>query len=212
MTGCEGYRDAVSARIDGEDMGMADEALARHLADCGACRAFETAALAVTRRARLHAAEPVPDLTPAILASAPTLAAGPPTYGAPPTPAVIRFTLAMVAATQAFSALPALTGNDSGATLHVAHEQGAWGIALAAALAFAAWRPSRGAALVPLLGVFVVVMGALTTADVIGGRVAPSAELPHVIAALGLVLLWFETHPPAALVAAAPAPESRLAA
>lgn len=206
MFGCEDYREAISARIDGEDGGVAEGTLARHLADCSACRAFETAALAATRRARLRPAEAVPDLTGPILAgitASPRLA---------PTPSVVRLTLALVAAAQAVGAIPALVGNDSGATLHVAHEQGAWGLALAAALALAAWRPARATALLPFLAVFVVTMSALTLADVVGGRVAPTAELPHLMAALGLVLLWLETHPPAALVPAARAPEPRLAA
>jgi predicted anti-sigma-YlaC factor YlaD len=206
MVGCDGYREAVSARIDGEQAGVADDDLARHLAECGGCRSFETAALSATRRARLRPAEPVPDLTGAILA---TIAASRPVA---PTPSVIRVTLGLIAAAQACSALPALVGNDSGATLHIAHEQGAWALALAAALAFAAWRPSAAAALVPFLGVFVVTMAALTLADVAGGRVAPTAELPHLLAALGLVLLWLETHPPAGLAHTVPAPATPLAA
>jgi predicted anti-sigma-YlaC factor YlaD len=206
MVGCEGYRDAISARIDGEDPGMAEGVLARHLADCGPCRSYERAALAATRRARLRAAEPVPDLSVAILGA---IAA---TRRAVPTPPVIRLTLALVAVAQACSAVPALAGNDSGATLHIAHEQAAWGIALAAGLAFAAWRPARAGALLPFLVVFVSTMASLTLADVAAGRVAPAAELPHAMAALGLVLLWLETHPPAGLAATAPAPEARLAA
>ena len=206
MVGCETYCEAISARIDGEDPGIAEDALARHVADCRACRSFETAALAATRRARLRPAEPVPDLTAPILA---TISA---VRRPVATPSVIRLTLALVAAAQACSAIPALVGNDSGATLHIAHEQGAWALALAAGLAFAAWRPARGAALLPFLAVFVATMAALTLADVIGGRVAPTAELPHVMAAFGLVVLWLETHPPAALAPTAPADSPRLAA
>ncbi|HVM67422.1 MAG TPA: zf-HC2 domain-containing protein [Acidimicrobiales bacterium] len=206
MLGCEGYREAISARIDGEDPGLAAEPLARHLADCAGCRAFETDALGATRRARLRSAEPVPDLTGAIMTA--ISASRRPL----PTPFVIRLTLALVAAAQACSAIPALVGNDSGATLHIAHEQGAWGLALAAGLAFAAWRPARAGALLPFLAVFVATMAALTLVDVVTGRVAPTAEVPHLMAAIGLALLWLEMHPPAALVTTAPLPEARLAA
>ncbi len=206
MVGCETYREAISARIDGEDGGVAEDALARHLAECSACRGFETAALAATRRARLRPAEPVPDLTGPILAGISA------SRRLAPAPSVIRLTLALVAAAQACSVMPALLGNDSGATLHIAHEQGAWGVALAAALAFAAWRPARAAALLPFLAALVATMAALTLADVVSGRVAPAAELPHLMAAFGLVLLWLEAHPPAAFAAAAPASAPRLAA
>ena len=69
-----------------------------------------------------------------------------------------------------------------------------------------------GGALLPFLGVFIVTMATLTTLDVAAGRVAPTAELPHLMAALGLVLLWLETHPPAGLAVSEPAPAARLAA
>ena len=111
-------------------------------------------------------------------------------------PAVIRITLALIAAAQVLIAIPALTGNDMGATLHVAHEAGAWSLALAAGLAMAAWRPACAAALLPFLAVFVVSLAALTVGDIATGRVAPSAELPHLMAGFGLLLLWLESHPP----------------
>jgi predicted anti-sigma-YlaC factor YlaD len=124
-------------------------------------------------------------------------------------PVVIRLTLALIALSQILIAVPALAGNDLGAPMHVAHEQGAWGLAMAAALGLAAWRPSRAAALLPLLSVFVACLFVLTIGDVVAGRVAPSAELPHLMAGVGLALLWLESHPPAGLsttVRPAPAP------
>jgi len=210
--GCGTYRDAISARIDGESGGVADEALAVHLAACTACRTWESAALAATRRARVRAADPVPDLSAAILAAmrAEAMRAeatrARPTAAAAGVPSVIRLALALVAAAQVLVAAPALVGNDLGASLHVAHEQGSWGLALAAALALAAWRPGRAAALLPFLGVFVASMSVLTLGDVLSGRVAPSAELPHLMVAFGLVLAWLEAHPPAGLAVPAPAP------
>jgi len=131
-------------------------------------------------------------------------------------PVVIRLSLALTAVAQLIVAVPALTGNDRGATIHIAHEQAAWGIALAVALAVAAWRPSRAAALVPFLVVFVACLSALTISDIAAGRVAPSAELPHLMAGIGLALLWLECHPPLGLGMAnrpTPArPRDRLAA
>jgi predicted anti-sigma-YlaC factor YlaD len=50
---CYRAREAISARIDGEDPGVADDALQAHLADCPGCRAWQQRAHAVTRRARL---------------------------------------------------------------------------------------------------------------------------------------------------------------
>jgi predicted anti-sigma-YlaC factor YlaD len=219
MVDCERYREAISARIDGEDPVMAEVVLARHLVDCATCLAWESESLRATRVARLRPAEAVPDLTGSIMAA---IAAEP--RGARPVtarseddaPVVIRITVALVAFAQVLIAAPALVGNDLGATVHIAHEQGAWGLALAAAFGLAAWRPARASAVLPLLSVFVAAMSVLTLSDVLSGRVAPSAELPHLMAAVGLMLLWLETHPPAGLTLAsrpAPAPpRQRIAA
>jgi predicted anti-sigma-YlaC factor YlaD len=203
---CAHCREAISARIDGEPSGTTEAELGRHLAGCAECRRWERAAVAATRAVRLHRAEAVPDLTAGIVRA---VAAKPLRPVA--TPAVIRVTLALVAVAQLFIAAPALVGRDLGATVHVAHEQGAWGLALAAALALAAWRPARATALLPFLAVFVVSMGVLSLSDVAAGRVTPGAELPHLMAAVGLALLWREAHPPAGL-AVGGAPPRRWAA
>jgi predicted anti-sigma-YlaC factor YlaD len=57
--------------------------------------------------------------------------------------------------------------------------------------------------MIPVLAVFVVCLGVMTSMDVAAGRVAPSAELPHLMAAVGLVLVWLEAHPPPGLRASA---------
>ena len=50
---CDRFREAISARIDGEDPGLPDGALDAHLEACADCRAWQQRAHAVTRRARL---------------------------------------------------------------------------------------------------------------------------------------------------------------
>jgi predicted anti-sigma-YlaC factor YlaD len=188
--------------------------LARHLKTCSSCREWRERVVLLTRTSRLRSADTVPDLTEPILASivsnrrpmAPDRSV-PWLWERSSVPAVVRLTLLLVAASQSLVALPALFGNDLGATIHVAHEQGAWGLALAAGLAFAAARPSRAAAMGPVLTVFVVFLGVMTGLDIAAGRVAPSAEVPHLMAAFGLVLLWLESHPPSGLRAGGwPAP------
>ena len=208
---CERCREAISARIDGEPSVAGQGELRRHLAGCAECRRWEQAAIGVTRAIRLHPAEAVPDLTPGILRAVAADPRRPVTAATVATPNVIRVTLALVAVAQLFIAAPALVARDLGATVHVAHEQGAWGLALAAALALAAWRPSRAGALQPFLAVFVVAMGVLSLSDVAAGRVTPGAELPHLMSAVGLALLWLEAHPPAGL-AVGSRPPRRLAA
>ena len=68
---CDRFREAISARIDGEDPGLPDAAIEAHLAGCAACRAWQQRAHAVTRRARLGGSFLDHDLTPLVLAAAP---------------------------------------------------------------------------------------------------------------------------------------------
>jgi predicted anti-sigma-YlaC factor YlaD len=265
---CDRYREALSAQLDGEDLGMPAPALEDHLRGCRGCRTWAERAVAATRALRLRTADPVPDLTASILAAIadrPTTAApaaarartwlaglaapvrpqggarspagarspgGAGAAGAAwslgaarrtgearrrdepvgEAPSLIRLALFLVAAAQVVIALPALFGDDLGATIHVAHEQGAWGLALAAGMAFGAWRPTRATAMLPVLSVFVACLGLMTALDISAGRVAPSAEAPHLMAAFGLVLLWLESHPPLAMrtgPASAPRPADR---
>src|SRR3954469_16496276 len=67
---CRQCREAVSARLDGEDppsgAGGAQRAEV-HLTTCSACRAFVDDAARITRLARIRSAEEVVDLMPALL-------------------------------------------------------------------------------------------------------------------------------------------------
>jgi len=160
----------------------------------------------MTRVLRVYPAPALPDLTVSVLAA---IAAERDEFAAAvlpsaavrerTAPGVIRLTLALVAAAQVLIAAPALLGNDLGAPVHVAHEQGAWGLALAVGFAFAAWQPLKAGALIPILAAFVACMAVLGFADVGAGRAAPAGELPHVMSVLGLSLLWLEAHPPTGL-------------
>ncbi len=182
---CDMAREALSARLDGEAVSF--EGVHEHLAACAACRAWEARAVALTRTMRIAPAESVPDLTGPILAK----------IEAASHRKVIQLVLGIVAVAQALAAVPAVAGNELGATVHVAHEQAAWGLALAAALGFAAWKPARAAAVLPILTVFVLCLALMTGIDVAAGRVSLVAEAPHTMTVFGLALLWLELHPPA---------------
>lgn len=68
---CVPFREAISARLDAEPLGMPGSELDSHLSTCAACSAWAADAARVTRRARLSAAPPVPDLTATVLAALP---------------------------------------------------------------------------------------------------------------------------------------------
>jgi hypothetical protein len=73
---CVRFREAISARIDGEDPGLPDGAPDVHLGVCAGCRAWQERAHAVTRRARLGVSSLDHDLTSLVLAAVPARATG----------------------------------------------------------------------------------------------------------------------------------------
>jgi predicted anti-sigma-YlaC factor YlaD len=183
--GCDQYREALSAELDGEATGVPEEALAGHLGDCPACREWFGRAARITRLARVATAVPVPDLVPAVLAALPAPGAGRRRLFA-----AARAALVAVALLQALLAWSgALTGQDDMVSGHVAREVGAWNLALAVAFLAAATRPRTADALVAPVGVFVAVLSISAISDAFAGDLALGRLLGHLLVGSGLALL-----------------------
>jgi len=182
---CARYREAVSARLDGEPLGLSAAALDGHLAACPDCAAWAETAAAVTRRARMDV-RPVPDLSEEIVADI-----------ALPTRRVLRrrrglrIALALVGLAQLGVGIPAVAGHAIGMVMsaHGAHEAAAWNLAIGAAFVAVASLPRRAAGLIPLLATFLVVLGVLSVRDFAAGYVGAGRLLTHGVALLGLLLL-----------------------
>ena len=181
---CSQCHDAVSARFDGEEPGVPDHLVDRHLARCAACRRWAADLFRLGPALRVTPAEPVPDLTAPILARA---AADRRRAAASPGPA--RVALALVGLAQVVLALPGLLGDASGASVHVAREHGAWELALAAGLLVAAFRPARTTGLVPVLAVLTATLLGSTALDVVAGHTTVVAESGHLLPLTGLAML-----------------------
>src|SRR5205823_2901956 len=117
---------------------MPPAAIDAHLAACPACATWYEAAVRVTRLIRLSPAAPVPDLSTRILA-----AAGPVRPPRRRALWLLRVALALLGLVQLALAVPAVVLGLDGLhpPMHVAHESGAWNVALAAAFLAAAVRP-----------------------------------------------------------------------
>jgi predicted anti-sigma-YlaC factor YlaD len=76
-----------------------------------------------------------------------------------------------------------------GAVGHVSREGAAWSGALAVAFGWAALRPARVAGLVPAIGAFMVVTGAVSVSDLFAGHAEPAREAVHLLPLAGLILL-----------------------
>jgi predicted anti-sigma-YlaC factor YlaD len=189
---CTPYREALSARLDGESSGVPAAELDEHLAGCTGCAGWARQAELVTRRARLAPAPPVPDLTVAVLAALPrelpgTAAAARARLAA----TALRLALLAVGVTQAVIAWPALaTGTAAmSAPVHMAHETGAWNLGIAAALLAVAAAPRLAAGALPFLGTFAALLTALTVADLRAGHVHADRAVVHLLVLLGVALV-----------------------
>lgn len=193
---CDTAREALSARIDGEEEGGRVAALDGHLRSCAACRVWEDRGRQALRATRVHLAEPVPDLTAAILAAAPSLTPRPRRAAADAEVLVLRLGLVMMAALQVIVALPELlvgTGGDAGVA-HVLREQGAWQFGLAAGFLYAAFRPATGYALLPFVSVLAFVLTVTTVVDLVAGRTNALDEVAHLLPLAGAAVLWVGRH------------------
>lgn len=181
---CNSYRDLISARLDDELTALESEALDAHLPHCAGCRNFATEAAQLVPMVRVRAADSVPDLVAPILA-----AARPPRRDNVREAA--RLMLAWVAVVELAFALPALVlGDSSGATSHVARHLGSFDVAIAAGLLYAALRPQRAAALIPVALVLTGCVVATATFDLTDGATSSGLEAHHLVDLVGFALLW----------------------
>ncbi len=189
---CAPVREAASARLDGEPLGMPAADLDRHLVACPGCAAWAEAAGQVTRRARLAPAPAVPDLTAAVLAALPQSLPG--AAAAARTRLVqsaLRLALLTAGVAQAGLAWPALAGGSAAmsAPVHVAHETGAWNLAVAAAFVAVAALPRLAAGALPFLVTFTVLLTVTTVRDLQAGHVHADRAAAHLLLLAGAVLV-----------------------
>jgi predicted anti-sigma-YlaC factor YlaD len=185
-------REAISARLDGEPLGMPAAQLDAHLAACRECSAWAEQAAQVTRRARLAPAPAVPDLTAAVLTALPREV--PATAAAARSRLVataLRLALLMVGVAQAGLAWPTLaTGAGAmSAPVHMAHETGAWNLGVAAAFLAVAAAPRLAAGALPFLGTFAALLVPVTVADLGAGHVHLDRAVAHLLLLAGVALV-----------------------
>ena len=189
---CTPYREAVSARLDGESPGLPADELDAHLDACPACAAWARQVELVTRRARLAPAPAVPDLTATVLAALPRELPGTAAAArARLATAALRLAPLAVGVAQAAFAWPSLlagTGAMS-APVHMAHESGAWNVGIAAAFLAVAASPRLAAGTLPLLGTSAALLAVLTVADLRAGHVPADRAGTHLVLLAGVALV-----------------------
>ncbi len=88
------------------------------------------------------------------------------------------------------SVQPLVLGDAAGATTHIARHLGAFGLALAIGLAYAAWRPHRAFGMLPFTAALVATTVVSAVIDATDRGAPPLAEAVHIAELVGLVLLW----------------------
>ena len=182
--GCDQYREALSADLDGEPAGVGATGLRVHLDGCAGCRSWyaEGRPGDPARPAGAGRADARP--------RAGGVGRAGPVPVAPPLVSAARTGLVVVAFLQALLAWSgALTGRDPMVTGHVAYEVGAWNLALAVAFLAAATRPRTAEALLAPVGVFVAVLAVSAVSDAVAGDVRGSRLAAHLLVAVGFGLL-----------------------
>jgi predicted anti-sigma-YlaC factor YlaD len=174
---CTRVREAISARLDGEEPGIAPARITAHVRRCGPCRAFR------------DRAESMPGSLPRIVDN----------ITRPREPLVewpVRVALFGLALAQLALAVPDLFfGSDEGAPVHIAHEVGSWDVALAIGFIFVAWRPLRAVGMLPFVTALSCMLITTAALDLLHGHAEAVFETTHLLTLVGSVLLWYLARP-----------------
>ncbi len=185
---CEPWREAISARADGESTGIEPRLLEAHLSRCADCRAFE-AAVDTSRVVTFGPAAPPPDFAKRVTKLA-AMADRASRWS------IARVVLAVVAMEIIALSVPSLIfGDDQGAADHSARHLAAFTVAYGAGLLVVVVRPARARA---MLMVSLVLAGALVITaaiDLLNGDIPLLGEAQHIPELISVVLIWLMTVP-----------------
>jgi predicted anti-sigma-YlaC factor YlaD len=181
---CDRWREAISARLDGEDPGIDPALVEAHLARCLNCRAFATAAAEAHRTQRIGVAPDVPDLSRRVR-KAVALADRASRWS------VVRVLLVIVAAQIIGFSMPALIfGDEHETATHAARHLGAFTAAYGVGLLVVAIRPARARTMLPVAAVLAGALLITAVVDMANGHVPLVGEAQHLPELLSVVLVW----------------------
>jgi predicted anti-sigma-YlaC factor YlaD len=188
---CERWREAISARADGEHVGIDERLVDAHLLRCPACRdyAATTPAVATPRLA----SPPPPDLSQRVARAAAVADRA-------STPTVVRALLAVVAVEIIVVSVPALLGDEQATSTHAARHLGAFAVAYGVGLLVVVARPARARTMLPVAAVLVGALVITSAVDLAQGRVPLVDEAAHVPEIVSVVLIWLIAVPPRRLL------------
>ena len=173
-SGCERWREAISAISDGEASHLDPALIDAHINRCVRCEEF---------RRQLGQTATTTKIVERIAQE---------DKGSQPT--ALRWLLAALAATIFAIALPAFLGDHNHGDVHDMRHAGAFAIAYAAGLVIVARRPARARTMFNVAIVLAASLLLSSMVDIIDGTVRPIKELLHVPEAMSLFVLWLMCH------------------
>ena len=181
---CDRWRDAISASLDGEELGVDERWLAAHLERCTECRSFAAAAGEAHRPQRVAEAGAMPDLSRRVRKLV-ALADRAGRWS------VIRAVLAVVAIEILAFSLPALIfGDEEDTATHAARHLGAFTAAYGVGLLLVVARPARARTMLPVAAVLAGALVITALVDLFSGRVPLVNEVQHLPEVASVVLVW----------------------
>ncbi|MDG4834069.1 zf-HC2 domain-containing protein [Solwaraspora sp. WMMD1047] len=206
--GCEQWREALSAQLDGEESAAERDGIDAHLDGCADCRDWLDGAATVTRLARTSVVTERPDLdlAAAVLAALPPRA----TQSAGTTPpagaargrlvGLLRTGLGVLGGVQLVLGLAQVGGGGAGTHTHANagltataghlwHESAAWNVAIGAGFLFIAVRRTRPTGLLPTLSAFVAMLVLLSVSDLAAAMVEPARLISHGFVLAGYLIV-----------------------
>lgn len=185
---CDRVRESVSAVLDGEQGVLPDEVVEDHLAVCSSCTTWRSDVESMTRRVRVGVAPVLTDETDRYVAA--VLDDSMRRTHDRRRLQLVRVALVAVAIGQLVLAAPILLlGHDQLAPEHVAHELGAFSVALAVGLLLAAFRPRLSTGMVPIVGIVALLLVVTAWIDAVLRYTQLTQEWPHLLEVAGFLLL-----------------------
>lgn len=190
---CGTCREALSARLDGEDGSVPVAAVNAHVASCGTCGRWSHDAAEITRIARIGLVVGGTGVSDDVLDAMPSSRRARLLVGLRVVLAILgvgQVALGLIELARPMGDTAAMGGVMTGATPdHLTHESAAWNLAVGAGFLFVAWRRGRPAGIVPLLSVFVGVLTLLSIGDWADGAVAVARLASHLLLVAGYVII-----------------------
>ncbi|HLS00002.1 MAG TPA: DUF2275 domain-containing protein [Mycolicibacillus parakoreensis] len=189
---CAVVREALSARLDGEQQPLLPPGIDAHLQSCSQCRGWLVGAAAQTTKLATASARRAPDLTDQILATVRTRAASTASLWWRGALIAVGVGQIVVAAAQIGGldfGMVHTEGHGAATGAHLLHESTAWLVGLGVAMIAAGIWTVAAVGVAAVTGAYAVALIGYVAVDAASGQVTAARALSHIPILVGLVFV-----------------------